>query len=225
MDAISQRLRAAEMRAEQLFAALEAARIVVPGVRESEASAQIHALAGDLFGTPVWWHRRVVRAGANTLCPYHEHPPDLVIGEDDIAFVDLGPVFDGWEADFGKTYALGDDPLKQRLSRDVETAFRRGRAFFEAEGECTGSDLFHAMERIADELGWSLGSEMAGHLIGEFPHEKVPGDKVHSYIHPENHAPLRRQFVDGTPRHWILEAHLVDRGRGFGGFYEALLTA
>ena len=225
MDEISQRLRAAEQRAERLFGAIEAARIVVPGVRESEASEQIHVLAADLFGTPIWWHRRVVRAGANTLCPYSEHPPDLMLGEDDIAFVDLGPVFDGWEADFGKTYALGPDPRKHQLSRDVETAFRRGRAFFEREGNCTGADLYHAMERIVRELGWSLGSEMAGHLIGEFPHEKIPSDKVHNYIHPENHARLRGRFDDGTPRHWILEAHLVDRELGFGGFFEALLTA
>lgn len=225
MDSISQRLRAAEMRAEQLFDAIEAAAILRPGVLESEASARVHQLAGDLFGTPVWWHRRVIRAGANTLCPYYEHPPDLELQPDDIAFVDLGPVFDGWEADFGKTYVLGEDPAKVRLAADVERAFRRGRAFFEQQPRCTGAMLFRAMEEIAAELGWSLGGEMAGHLIGQFPHAKIPGEKIHSYIHPENHAPLAGRFEDGTPRHWILEAHLVDRDRGFGGFYEALLTA
>jgi Xaa-Pro dipeptidase len=224
-DATAARLRAAEVQAEQLFAAIEAAEIVAPGVSESEASRRIHELAGEMFGGPVWWHRRVVRAGANTLCPYYDHPPDLVLGDDDIAFVDLGPVFDGWEADFGKTYVLGDDPDKLRLSRDVVTAFRRGRAYFEQQSDCTGTQLFAFMDRTARELGWQLGSEMSGHLIGSFPHAKIPGEKVHNYIHPENPAPLRGHYPDGTPRHWILEAHLVDRERGFGGFFEALLTA
>jgi Xaa-Pro dipeptidase len=27
----------------------------------------------------------------------------------------------------------------------------------------------------------------------------------------------------GQPRYWIIEVHLVDRARSFGGFYERLL--
>ena len=33
--------------------------------------------------------------------------------DDDILFLDLGPIFAEWEADFGRTYVLGDDPVKQ----------------------------------------------------------------------------------------------------------------
>jgi Xaa-Pro dipeptidase len=40
----------------------------------------------------------IVRAGKNTLLPYDENPPDLTIGEDDILFLDLGPVFEQWES-------------------------------------------------------------------------------------------------------------------------------
>lgn len=35
--------------------------------------------------------------------------------------------------------------------------------------------------------------------------------------------PLRRTDKAGRRCHWILEIHLVDRGREFGGFYEELL--
>jgi Xaa-Pro dipeptidase len=45
------------------------------------------------------------------------------VGEDDIVFLDFGPVFEEWEADFGWTYVVGNDPLKHKLRRDIEEAF------------------------------------------------------------------------------------------------------
>ena len=36
-----------------------------------------------------------MRAAANTLLPYAENPPDGIIGTDDIAFADFGPIFGG----------------------------------------------------------------------------------------------------------------------------------
>ncbi len=35
---------------------------------------------------------------------------------------------------------------------------------------------------------------------------------------------MRRTDPSGRVGHWILEIHLVDRGREIGGFYEQLLT-
>jgi hypothetical protein len=35
---------------------------------------------------------------------------------------------------------------------------------------------------------------------------------------------MRRTDKTGRACHWILEIHLIDRERGFGGFYEELLT-
>jgi hypothetical protein len=61
---------------------------------------------------------------------------------------------------------------------------------------------------------------MAGHLIGQFPHERIPEDKVSLYTHPNNHAPIRQTGSDGRARHWILEIHFVDRQKQIGGFFE-----
>ncbi len=58
---------------------------------------------------------------------WDENPPDLTLGEDDIVFLDFGPVFEEWEADFGRTYVVGNDPLKHKLRRDIEEAFARGK--------------------------------------------------------------------------------------------------
>ena len=57
----------------------------------------------------------MVRSGPNTLLTYHDPAVDRRIEDDDIVYLDFGPVFDAWEADFGRTYALGTDPHKQRL--------------------------------------------------------------------------------------------------------------
>ncbi len=52
------------------------------------------------------WHKRIARAGRNTPLPYKENPPDFQIQDDDIVFFDFGPVFEEWEADFGRTFIL-----------------------------------------------------------------------------------------------------------------------
>ena len=54
------------------------------------------------FGVSRHWHKRIVRAGPNTLEPYKQNPPDREITADDIVFLDFGPIFEEWEADFGR---------------------------------------------------------------------------------------------------------------------------
>jgi Xaa-Pro dipeptidase len=77
-----------------------------------EINESVYALAGSRCGISRYWHKRMVRAGRNTLAPYDENPPDLTVGEDDIVFLDFGPVFEEWDADFGRAYVVGNDPLK-----------------------------------------------------------------------------------------------------------------
>ena len=223
-EARANELRQAQVRAEALFREIEAGRLIRPGLMESELNAAIYQLARQMYGISTYWHKRIVRAGKNTLLPYKEDPPDLTIQRDDILFLDFGPVFEEWEADFGRTYVLGSDPVKHRLCRDVGEAFRAGKRYFEEHSEITGSQLFAYAQRLAAERGWEFGGPIAGHLIGHFPHEKISGDKVSLYIHPESHSPLRSRDAEGNRRHWILEIHFVDRKREIGGFYEELLT-
>jgi hypothetical protein len=79
------------------------------------------------------------------------------------------------------------------------------------------------VSRLAGEAGWSLGGWHAGHLVGEFPHEKIDGADVESYIAPSNATPMRRSDKAGRLCHWILEIHLTATAHGFGGFHEQLL--
>jgi len=156
--------------------------------------------------------------------PYRENPPDRVIGADDIVFADFGPIFEEYEADFGRTFVLGDDPVKQRLRDALPKVFAAGRRCFEADQAITGKQLHAEVERLAAGAGWELGGWHAGHLVGEFPHEHIDTERVHSYITEANDLVMRTVDASGRRAHWILEVHLVDRERQLGGFYEELLT-
>jgi Xaa-Pro aminopeptidase len=217
------RLLDAQAKAAELFAAIAPRGIIAPGVREVQASDAIRDLAAEMFGVSRHWHKRIVRAGPNTLEPYRENPPDRVIAADDIVFCDFGPIFEEWEADFGRTFVLGDDPVKIRLRDALPVLFDAGRRYFEEQPQITGEQLYAHMVGLAQDAGWEFGGSIAGHLVGQFPHEKIDGAKIKSYITPGSDEPMRRQDRNGQICHWILEVHLTDTGRRFGGFYEELL--
>jgi Xaa-Pro dipeptidase len=218
-----QGLLAAQAKALALFEEIEATGLIAPGIRESDASNAIRDLAGEMFGIRRYWHKRVVRAGVNTLEPYRENPPDRLIGEDDIVFADFGPIFQEWEADFGRTFVLGADPVKLRLRDSLAVIFDAGRDIFEATPDISGAQLYAEICRLAQEDGWSFGNVHAGHLVGEFPHELIDGERIESYVAPGSDQPMRGADRAGRRCHWILEVHLIDPQRQFGGFYEELL--
>jgi Xaa-Pro aminopeptidase len=217
------RLLWAQAQAVELFAAVERRGVIKPGLSEVEGSNAIRDLAAEMFGVSRHWHKRIVRAGPNTLEPYRRSPPDRVIAEDDIVFCDFGPIFEEWEADLGRTFVLGDDPVKRALCDALPVVWEAGRYFFESRPEVTGEQLFAHVTQLAAQAGWEFGGEIAGHLVGQFPHEKIAGDDIESYIAPGSDKPMRRTDRTGRTCHWILEIHLTDPSRQIGGFYEELL--
>jgi Xaa-Pro dipeptidase len=223
MDAVARSLLEAQNKAEALFADVVSSGLIQAGKLESELSREIHRLAQERYGVRRHWHKRIARAGPNTLLGYYEESQDRRIESDDVVFLDFGPVFESWEADFGRTYALGTDPDKHRLVSDIGVAFRRGKELYERTPDLTAGALYDFVAGLATTSGWEFGAPTAGHLIGRFPHERPP-DSKRFQVRSGNGQRLREPDDNGNPRHWILEIHFVDRGRGFGGFFEELLT-
>ena len=101
--------------------------------------------------------------------------------------------------------------------------FRAGRRFFEAHEDVTGEQLYAHMTGLAEADGWTFGGTIAGHLVGQFPHEKIAGEDIESYIAPGSDKPMPdRRERPGLP--------LDPRGppggptdRQIGGFFEELL--
>jgi Xaa-Pro dipeptidase len=216
-------LEAAQTKALKLFDAIERENLLRPGVTERELEDQIGALAAREFGVQKHWHRRIVRAGANSVTIAGDNPPVRTIEPDDIVYVDLGPVFEAWEADIGKSYVLGGDPQKHRLVADLPRLFAQVQAHYRQDPNITGAALYAFAQGAAADAGWRFGGKIAGHIVSEFAHALIPGDKALNRISPANTSPMSDPDGKGRTRHWILEIHLVAPDGNFGGFYERLL--
>jgi Xaa-Pro dipeptidase len=216
-------LEAAEAYAQGLFVAIERDRLIRPGRNERGVEDDIRELAAREFGVEKHWHRRIVRSGPNSITTAGDHPPVRMIEEDDIVYLDLGPVLGGWEADIGKSYALGNHPRKQALVAELPRQFEKLQAHFRKHPNITGAALYDFAIRSAQAAGWKFGGKIAGHIISEFAHAQIPGAKDLTRIAPLNDAPMSDPDGHGRPRHWIGEIHLVELDESFGGFYERLL--
>jgi Xaa-Pro aminopeptidase len=188
-----------------------AARIA-PGMVEEDAVALMRRTlkeADMLRG----WHGIHVRFGPNTLKNFGEpSAPGVVLGEDDIFFIDIGPVWRGHEGDAGDTFVVGDDPLMHQAALDVRAVFDATRARWEADG-LNGKALYDFAAAEAERRGWALNLEMAGHRLADFPHAlKHDGALIETDYAPS--AGL-----------WVLEIQIRHPDRPFSAFYEDLLLA
>jgi Xaa-Pro aminopeptidase len=221
-----QQLLLAEQKAKALFAAVEQSGLIVPGKTEQQLCDEIVKMAKDDFGVEHHWGKKIVRTGVNTLAPYLANPADIVIQDGDILFFDFHPVFEGWEADLGRTYVLGDDPLKRKMIKDIEAAWQEANNWYSQQTNLTGAGFFDYIINLTKRYGYEFGNAIAGHIVGYFPHEQPddPNDLCLD-VHPDNHADILQSDKNGNRRHWILELHFVDKAANCGAFFEQLLTA
>ena len=213
----------AEKKAAKLFDEIQNRELIRPGRTEKEINKSIYDLAFEMFKIKKYWHKRIVRSGPNTLYPYDEIPKNLIVEKDDIVFLDFGPIFEEWEADYGRTYVLGNDSLKTKLANDIEVAWRKANLFYHSHKIISGCEMYNYCCKLAKSMGWEFGGQIAGHLIGHFPHEKLEKENKTNYIHPDNLIDMNTPDKKGKTRYWILEIHFVDRDRQIGGFFEQLL--
>lgn len=226
MKEIQQKLVAAELKAKDLFNTVEARGLIIAGKTESALCEEILQIAKADFGVQNHWGKKIVRTGINTLQPYMADPPNLVIQEGDILFFDFHPVFDGWEADLGRTYILGSDPLKLKIKKDIEAAWQEANDWYFKQTRLTGAQYFNYVTDLTKRYGYEFGNAIAGHIIGYYPHEQPdnPNDLCLD-VHPDNYTDILQPDKNGNKRHWMLELHFVDRVNNIGAFFEQLLTA
>jgi len=213
-----------EQKAKELFKTIEDRGLIIPGKTENQLCDEIGQIAKEDFGVENHWGKKIVRTGINTLQPYVSNPSDLVIQDGDILFFDFHPIFEGWEADLGRTYVIGNDPLKHKIKKDVEAAWHEGNAWYFKQTKLSGAEFFNYATGLAKQYGYEFGNAIAGHIIGKFPHEQPddPNDLCLD-VHPDNHNDILQVAKNGNKRHWILELHFVDRKNNIGAFFEQLL--
>ena len=92
----------------------EIAARVKPGMVEEDAVEMAKDLLANL-GMLKGWHDVYVRFGTNTLKTFGAaSDPGVILGENDVFFIDIGPVWKDWEGDGGDTFVVGS--AKRRWS-------------------------------------------------------------------------------------------------------------
>ncbi|MBN9696738.1 MAG: aminopeptidase P family protein [Zoogloea sp.] len=186
------------------------AAAVQPGMFEEDAvemARDLLAEAGMLRG----WHDVYVRFGSNTTKTFGApSDPGVVLGEDDIFFIDIGPVWKDWEGDGGDSFVTGSDPDKARCAADARAIFHEVRRKWLAEG-ATGRALYDYAVSCATARGWVLNMDLSGHRIADFPHAAI------------HEGPLAETDFSPSRLLWVLEIHIRHPSAAYGAFFEDLL--
>ncbi len=225
MTNVTKQMILAQQQSQKLFDTVEQEGLIVAGKSEKELSDEVVQIAKEIFSIENYWHKKIVRAGLNTLQPFNGNPPDRLIEQDDIVFLDFGPIYKGYEADLGRTYVVGNNPVKLKLKKDAEDAWEEARNWYAEQIVLTGAEFFNYVLSLANRYGYEFGNEIAGHIVGAYPHEQPEDPKdLCLDIHPDNHKNILVTDKNGKRRHWILEIQFIDRGKNIGAFFEQLLN-
>lgn len=121
----------------------------------------------------------------------HGFPSERVLHDGDIVTIDIVVNKDGWLADRGWTYAVGNisRPVA-RLLRQTHKALVRGIEV--ARPGRTLGDIGHAVEKTAGWRRFGNVKPLIGHGIGRQMHE--PPEVLH-YGRPKTGLPLREGMV------------------------------
>ncbi|MDD4457418.1 MAG: M24 family metallopeptidase, partial [Syntrophotalea acetylenica] len=125
-------------------------------------------------------------------------------------FIDIAPVWDGYEGDAGDSFVTGGNPELKRCAGDARKIFEAVAKKWKDE-KATGVELYDFAQKLALDLGWELNLELGGHRLGDYS----------SAEHYE--GPLSEIAFHPSPNLWMVEIHIRDAKNGFGAFYEDLL--
>lgn len=192
-----------------------------PGMLESEAQA----IADKIFRSHSIvhsWHVPYIRFGKHTTLTFFDAQPseDIRLQENDIAFIDIGPVFkltdeNGKEhlieGDYGLSRVFGDNPAYQQIADASQHLYEQGLTYWKTTN-ATGAMLDQYLRKEAGQLGYTFQLPKGGHLLGPFSHSK---NGYKGYL-SEFDATL-------LPDIWILEVQLANQEQTYGAFYEDLL--
>ncbi|WP_294734258.1 M24 family metallopeptidase [uncultured Pseudomonas sp.] len=162
------------------------------------------------MGASHTWHPTYIRFGDDTVRTPRQGV-DLLreLRATDIAVVDLGPVWDGYEGDYGDTFVFGGHPLHEACVTALHQVFDETRDAWHRG--LTGRQLYDFAEHSAFAKGWRLERNLAGHRIADFPHALFGQDK------------LAEVEIVPSEMVWVLEIQLCHPTLPIGAFFEDIL--
>ncbi|MEN5162444.1 NAD(P)H dependent flavin oxidoreductase family protein [Achromobacter kerstersii] len=198
-----------QARQRSITAVHEIAALMTPGITTADAIARADAHLRQM-GASHNWHPTYIRFGADSQSPAVQATDrQRTLGEDDIFVIDIGPVWDGYEGDYGDTFVTGSNADQQRCAQAARDVFERTRLAW--LNGMTGQALYELADTYAHELGCKLVHEIPGHRVSDFPHALYG-----------KHQLANADFVPGDGI-WVLEIQVRDQHQPIGAFYEDVL--
>jgi methionyl aminopeptidase len=186
------------------------AKVVSVGMPEEDCRSSARKILSAM-GMRRGWHHIITRVGPNTTKDFMEQSErGVVLGENDIFFVDIGPIYGDCEGDAGDTFVVGDDPEHHKAKEDVRDIWEEVRAMWFETGAC-GRELYEFARSTTQSRGWKLNMDLSGHRLCDFPHS----------AHYD--GPLAEVGFRPNPNLWVLEIAIAHPNRKFGAFYEDML--
>jgi methionyl aminopeptidase len=101
----------------------------------------------------------------------HGIPGERIINTGDIVSLDLGAIYEGYHGDAARTVGVGSISLKaQELIKATEGSFEAGIKMARAGNRLF--DISEAVQKFAEDRGFSVVREYTGHGIGQRMHEE-----------------------------------------------------
>jgi methionine aminopeptidase len=188
----------------------ELSSMIRPGMTEDEAHVFYKSICSK-YPIEKQWHPPKIRFGPNTICNFKDQSAPYTLQEEDIFFIDIGPVIDGHEADYGETFTVGEIYEEKNIAHTSKKVFEEVVNYWNINRVC-GEKLYDYASERAEHYGYILNLGNDGHRIGDFPH----------HIHFKGGIPEMDEVI--IPNAWILEIHLLNQTRTYGAFFEDLLT-
>ncbi len=187
---------------------------IVDGISEKDGQELIK----DEFrkvGVTKFWHPSKFRIGSETVKSFREVSDESVrLEKGDLFFVDVGPIIEEHEADYGETFVLpANDANKSELTALADASLKIWQQTADKwkKSKLSGMDLYLAAEDLAQSLNYRLNPLMAGHRLGDFPHALYSKERLFSL----NIVPSENL--------WVLEIHIISDHLQRGAFFEDIL--
>lgn len=180
------------------------------GMKESQLKEQCDQMIKEA-GASKKWHPTQFRVEENTKLTFGKKADtDPPLTDDGYFFLDIGPIFNGFEGDIGETFYLGSNPEKIKLARASKLIFNEAENYWRTQ-KASGIKLYQFANSLAQQMGYELYNQIDGHRLGDFPHHVYyRGGMGESEETPVNYL-------------WVLEIHLFCPKLGLGSFYEDIM--
>ena len=152
----------------------ELVQMILPGTKTIDLDKRAEEFIRDNGGVPGFLN---YQGFPNTLCisvndaVVHGIPNNYELQEGDIVSIDCGVYMNGFHGDSAYTFAVGEiSEEKKKLLRITKEALYKG-----IESAVSGNrigDIGYAVQKHAEDAGFSVVRELVGHGVGRNLHER-----------------------------------------------------